>query len=98
MDSVIPVRVHVVVWLVLLLLAGINLGLSQLRLGGWSGALSLLIAALQALLIALFLMHLRWSPAVVRIIAVAALLWLVILIVGTLDDVLTRGWLSAPGR
>ena len=98
MDSVIPVRVHVVVWLVLLLLAGINLGLSQLRLGGWSGALSLLIAALQALLIAMFLMHLRWSPAVVRIIAVAALLWLVILIVGTLDDVLTRGWLSAPGR
>ena len=98
MDGVIPVRVHVVVWLVLLLLAGINLGLSQLRLGGWSGALSLLIAALQALLIALFLMHLRWSPAVVRIIAVAALLWLVILIVGTLDDVLTRGWLSAPGR
>ena len=98
MDSDIPVRVHVVVWLVLLLLAGVNLGLSQLRLGGWSGALALLIAALQALLISMFLMHLRWSPAVVRIIAVAALLWLVILIVGTLDDVLTRGWLSAPGR
>jgi cytochrome c oxidase subunit 4 len=97
MDRVVPVRVHVVVWLVLLALTGINIALSPLRLGGWNGALSLLIAAVQAVLIAMFLMHLRWSPALVRIIALAALLWLAILIVGTLDDVLTRGWLSAPG-
>jgi cytochrome c oxidase subunit 4 len=87
----------VVVWLALLALTGINIALSPLRLGGWNGALSLLIAAVQAVLIAMFLMHLRWSPALVRIIALAALLWLAILIVGTLDDVLTRGWLSAPG-
>jgi caa(3)-type oxidase subunit IV len=98
MDRVVAVRVHVVVWLVLLALTGINIALSPLRLGGWSGALSLLIAAVQAVLIAMFLMHLRWSPPLVRMIAFAALLWLAILIVGTLDDVLTRGWLSAPGR
>jgi cytochrome c oxidase subunit 4 len=94
MERVVPVRVHVVVWLALLALTGINIALSPLRLGGWSGALSLLIAAVQAVLIAMFLMHLRWSSAVIRIIALAALLWLAILIVGTLDDVLTRGWLS----
>jgi caa(3)-type oxidase subunit IV len=98
MDRVVPVRVHVVVWLVLLVLTGMNIALSPLKLGGWSGALSLLIAAVQAVLIAMFLMHLRWSPPLVRMIAFAALLWLAILIVGSLDDVLTRGWLNVPGR
>jgi hypothetical protein len=27
-----------------------------------------------------------------------ALLWLAILIVGTMDDVLTRGWIAVPGK
>jgi caa(3)-type oxidase subunit IV len=97
MERVDPVRLHLLVWLVLLLLTGINIALSQLRLGFWYSPLSLLIAALQAVVIAVFLMHLRWSPAPVRIVALAALLWLAILIVGTLDDVLTRGWLRPPG-
>jgi hypothetical protein len=34
----------------------------------------------------------------VRLVAVVALLWLGILIVGTLDDVITRGWLPVPGK
>jgi len=97
MDRIVPIRVHVLVWLLLLLLMGISTGLSALRLGAWSSALTLLIAAVQAVLIAIFLMHLRWSPPVVRVIAVAGVLWLAILIAGTLDDILTRMWLKAPG-
>jgi hypothetical protein len=30
--------------------------------------------------------------------AVAGLLWLSILLAGTLDDVITRGWLPVPGK
>jgi len=47
---------------------------------------------------ALFFMRLRWSPAMTRLVAVAALLWLAILIVGVLDDMLTRGWIPVPGK
>jgi cytochrome c oxidase subunit 4 len=90
-----PVRVHVVVWLVLVALAVVNVGLALLRLGAVTGPL---IAAVQALLIVMFSMHLRWSPPIVRVFALAGLVWMSILIAGTMDDVLTRAWLAIPGK
>ena len=51
------------------------------------------LAAVAAALIAVFPMRLRVSPPLTRIVGVAALVWLAILLLGTLDDVLTRGWL-----
>jgi len=46
----------------------------------------------------MFLMHLRWSAPMVRLVGIIALLWLAILIVGTMDDAVTRGWLQIPGK
>jgi hypothetical protein len=43
-------------------------------------------------------MELRVGPALPRLVLAAALLWLAILMVGTLDDVITRVWLPAPGK
>jgi cytochrome c oxidase subunit 4 len=68
------------------------------NLHGWNTVVGLGIAALKALLIALFFMHLRMSGGLTRLVGVAALLWLAILIAGTLDDLLTRGWLGVPGK
>jgi cytochrome c oxidase subunit III len=51
------------------------------------------VAAVAAVLIAAFPMRLRLSPPLTRIVGLAALVWLAILLLGTLDDVLTRGWL-----
>jgi cytochrome c oxidase subunit 3 len=51
------------------------------------------LAAVGAILIAVFPMRLRISPPLTRIVGVAALVWLAILLLGTLDDILTRGWL-----
>ena len=93
-----PARTYVVVCAVLLLLTGATIGLAHLNLGGFNSLLALLIAAAKAVLIAVFFMHLRGSPPVTRLVGIAALVWLSILIVGTLDDVLTRGWLPAPGK
>jgi hypothetical protein len=50
------------------------------------------------LLIGLYFMHLRFSPSMTRLAALAGLFWLTILLTGTLDDVVTRGWLPIPGR
>jgi hypothetical protein len=33
MERIVPVRIHVVVWLALLMLTGLNIGLAQLKLG-----------------------------------------------------------------
>jgi cytochrome c oxidase subunit 4 len=82
----------------LVVLTLVNIGLSMIDLRGWNTLVGLLIAATQAVISVVFLMHLRWSRPVVRLVGVIALLWLGILIAGTMDDVLTRGWLPIPGK
>jgi caa(3)-type oxidase subunit IV len=83
-------RTSVLVWVALLALTGLNVALAQI---GVNSAIGLAVASVQAVLIAVFLMHLRISPPLTQIVGVAALVWLAILLLGTLDDVLTRGWL-----
>jgi caa(3)-type oxidase subunit IV len=83
---------------VLVVLTLFNIVLALIDLHGWNTPVALLIAASQAAVSAMFLMHLRWSRPVIRLVAMIALLWLAILIVGTMDDVLTRGWIPVPGK
>lgn len=93
-----PRRTYLLVCLALLVLSGLSLGLAQLPLGGWETVLILLIAAVQAALIGYYYMRIRFAHGVARLVAVAALVWLAILMVGTLDDVLTRGWIPVLGK
>jgi cytochrome c oxidase subunit IV len=97
-DRIVASRTYVLVCVALLSLTVATIGLAQLDLRGWNSALALVIAAVKAVLIGLFFMHLRWSSGMSGLVGVAALLWLAILIVGTLDDLLTRGWLPIPGK
>lgn len=87
-----------VVTLVLLVLTGLNIALGYVDLRGLNGVLALAIAAVEALIMVLVFMHLRWSPAMTRVAGVAALFWLAILISGVLDDMLTRAWIPVPGK
>jgi len=82
----------------LLLLALASIGLAQVNLHGWNSVLALAIAATKAALIALFFMELKFASGLHRLIGAAAILWLAILLFGTLDDLLTRGWLPVPGK
>jgi cytochrome c oxidase subunit IV len=91
-------RAYLLVDLALLVLTAATIGLAHLDLHGFNTAVALAIAGLKAALIALFFMHLRASPPLTRLVGVAALLWLGILMVGTLDELLTRAWLPVPGK
>jgi caa(3)-type oxidase subunit IV len=71
------------------MLTGHKTGTAEARLNG--GVVGLLVAAIQAVLVAMLLIHLRWSPSLVRLFALAGVSWMSILMAGTLDDVLTRG-------
>ena len=87
--------IYLVATLILLVLTGVNIVLALL---GSGAVISLLIAAAEAVIMAVVFMRLRWSPPMTRLVSVAGLFWLAILMVGTLDDVLTRGWLPVPGK
>ena len=92
------VRAYIITAAVLLVLTGLTIGLAFAPLGPWNTVVALAIAATKGLLIALVFMHLRLGTSTTRLTAVAGLVWLAILLAGTLDDVMTRGWLPVPGK
>ncbi len=89
---------YVLACVALVVLTLLNIGLALVDLGGWNTVVQLLIATIQAAVSAIFLMHLRWSRPVTRMVGIIGLLWLGLLIAGTMDDLLTRGWLPVPGK
>ena len=82
----------------LVALALLTVGLAHIDLRGWNPTVALVIAGIKALLIALYFMELRLAGPLPRLVGAAAVVWLGFLMVGTLDDLLTRGWLPAPGK
>jgi cytochrome c oxidase subunit 4 len=97
-ERVISGWTYLFICLVLLALTALTIGLAFINLRGWNTPVALVIAAAKAGLIGLYFMHLKYSFPQQRLTIAAALLWLAILIVGTMDDVLTRGWLTVPGK
>jgi caa(3)-type oxidase subunit IV len=97
-EKIVPTLTCVVACAALVALTILSIILSQIDLRGWNTVVGLAIAATQAGLSAMFLMHLRWSRPVIRLVGIIALLWLGILIVGTMDDAITRAWLPIPGK
>ena len=67
--------------------------------GGWHEAIGLSIGVVKASLVVLFFMHVLHKPHLASLIAVAALVWLTILISLTLVDYFTRGLIPfMPGH
>ncbi len=79
-----------VAWLALLVLFAASLGSAYLPLGTGNVAINLAIAAVMLAVLATFLMDLRNSVALVRIVAAAGLFWIVIMFALTFSDFLTR--------
>jgi cytochrome c oxidase subunit IV len=78
------------VWLVLIVLLALSAASAYLPLGPFNAALNLAVAAVMVFLLATFLMNLRWSNALVRIIAASGLLWLAFMFILTFTDYLAR--------
>jgi cytochrome c oxidase subunit 4 len=97
-ETIQPVRAYVRVAVVLLVLTGLTIAVAHVNLGFLSTPVALLIAATKATLIGLVFMHLRGSHPLVRVCAIVGLVWLSILLLGTMDDFLTRDWLPIPGK
>lgn len=76
----------------LIALLALTAAATALPSGWWSTPISLLVAFAKAFLIAYYFMNLRGQTALVRTFSLAGLFWLLILIVLTGSDYLTRGW------
>jgi cytochrome c oxidase subunit IV len=91
----VSVRVYVLVFFTLLVLTAVTTAIAFLDLGGGiNNAAAITIAVGKALLVILYFMHVRYSDKLTWVFAAAGFFWLLILIGGTMDDVLTRRWIS----
>jgi cytochrome c oxidase subunit 4 len=86
----------VVVWLVVIVLAAANIGLSVAGLGNLALPVQLAIGAVQAVLVAYYWMHMRRGDQVVTLSALSALFFMFIFFVLVFADYLTR-WKNPTG-
>jgi len=91
-------RTYILVFLGLIALTVITTAVAFVDLGAFSVAAALAIATGKMLLVALFFMHVRHSTKLTKLVVLGGLLWLVILLMLTLSDFVTRGWIGVPGR
>ncbi len=91
-----PTRALLFTWLALLALLATTFGVAHLPLGTAAPFASLAIAAMKAVLVALFFMELRRAPALVVIFAVVAVVALAILFGLSGTDYATRLIHPAP--
>ena len=90
---VVPRKVYYAVFVALLVLTAITTAVSFVDLGPWNTVVALGIAFLKATLVALFFMHVKYSPRLTQVIVAGGIFWLAILIALTLSDFVSRGWL-----
>jgi cytochrome c oxidase subunit IV len=79
------------VWAALVVFTFLTAGIAYLDLGVFNPVAAVTIAVVKTILVALFFMHLRYTPVrLTYIFVLAGLLWLALLISFTWSDVITR--------
>ena len=90
------VGAYFVTFLVLGVLLVLTILAARLHMGGISTLISLVIAAIKAVIVAVVFMHLRLASKSTWVFAGAGLLWLAILFTFTASDYLSRSWYTNP--
>ncbi|HET7184707.1 MAG TPA: cytochrome C oxidase subunit IV family protein [Terriglobales bacterium] len=98
-EHVIPRKTYIWVWVALMALMMLTAGLSRINLGEWSTVVALVIAAIKALLVVLFFMHVRYEDQKMAwVFVLAGFFWLAILLTLTMTDYMSRGYLGIAGH
>ncbi len=92
------VKTYAWVWIALLILTGVTTGVAYIDLGPFSLPVALAIAVGKMLLVALFFMHVRHSNSLTKLVVLGGLMWLGILLLLSMADFVTRGWIRIPGK
>lgn len=92
------VKTYALIFVALLILTGATTLVATIDLGALNVVVALTIAVVKMLLVALFFMHLRHVTILTKVVVGGGMLWLAILLVFSLADFSTRGWLPVPGK
>lgn len=95
---VIPFQTNLAVFVALMVLLFLTVGAAYLDLGAFGLPVAMAIATIKAVLILLYFMHIRYASRLQWIFSGAAFLWLGIMILITMSDYISRGWLNVEGK
>ena len=104
---IVALPVYFLVFAALLVLTFVTVQVSQVDLGSpeilpevrvhLNVVVALAIAITKATLVVLFFMHVKYSSRLVQIVVASSVVWLLMLLVITIGDYISRGWLGNPG-
>jgi cytochrome c oxidase subunit 4 len=93
-----PVRLCIGVYVALLALTAITVGAAFLDMSLLNTPVALGIASVKSLLVMYFFMELRHSSRLTWVFMGSSAVFLAIMIMLTMSDVISRGWLGVPGK
>jgi len=93
-----PKRNYFLVFGALLILTALTTWVAYFDFGAWNNVVAMGIAVVKASLVVLIFMHVRHSTPLTKLVVVGALLWLVFMVVLTMNDYATRGLLGVLGK
>jgi cytochrome c oxidase subunit 4 len=93
-QHVVPFKIYAVIFATLLLLTLVTVDVATYNFGRMNIYVALGVATAKATLVILYFMHVRYAPALVWVFAAAGFVWLFLLLLFTLSDFITRGWIA----
>jgi len=91
----VPLRVYFSVFAALMVLTALTVFAATKDLGAFNTVVALAIACIKAVLVVLYFMHVRYSTKLTWAVIAGGFFWLLLLLLMTLSDYITRGpgWL-----
>ena len=89
---------YIGVFLALLVGTVLTVVVAMFDLGPLNNIVMLAVAIAKALLVVLYFMHVRWSSRLTWVVAASVVFWLLILVVFTRADYMSRGWVAGTLR
>ena len=90
---IVPKSTYYLIFLALMLGTALTWYVATIDLGPMNNVIMLTIAVTKATLVVLFFMHVKYSNHLTWAVIVGGIFWLLILLVLTMNDYLTRSWL-----
>lgn len=99
----VPLKYYFGVFALLMVLTLLTVGVASINLERVWGPLNIIVALTIALIkataVVLIFMHVRWSSKLTKVIVISGIFWLIIMLVFTVSDYLTRGgWPTKLGQ
>ena len=95
---IVSLKVYFTIFASLMGLTAITIAAAYIDLGPMNTVVALAIAVSKATLVILYFMHVRYSPNLTKLVVAGSFLWLLLLLVITMTDYTSRGWLLIPGK